>query len=231
MIRYDAQVVLVLAPHADDETLGCGGIIQKFAAAGSAVHLRIVSFFRGEDRRYDKDREAYRSVDSDERMRELRRAAEILGAASVDVFFWDDPAAPQWLHRLDGHSVGEVLPAAEACVRELRPTVILTPAPSKNQDHAFVHTLTRTLVRPYFCNASVLAYEVDGELDFRPDFFVPLSEAEVERKLAAVDAYATQRSPERHPTSARAIRARMIVRGSECFADYAEAFEVVRIVG
>ena len=34
---------LVIAPHPDDEVLGCGGTIAKCAKAGEAVHLCIVT--------------------------------------------------------------------------------------------------------------------------------------------------------------------------------------------
>ncbi|MBR0665458.1 PIG-L family deacetylase [Roseomonas hellenica] len=42
-----AAPVLVLAPHPDDETLGCGALIAACAAEGRAVHVVIVSDGRG----------------------------------------------------------------------------------------------------------------------------------------------------------------------------------------
>ena len=34
--------ILVLAPHPDDETLGCGGTAARLAAAGAMVHIVIL---------------------------------------------------------------------------------------------------------------------------------------------------------------------------------------------
>ncbi|HEU5320715.1 MAG TPA: PIG-L family deacetylase, partial [Methylomirabilota bacterium] len=35
--------VLVVAPHADDEVLGVGGTIARFAAQGDDVHVLVAS--------------------------------------------------------------------------------------------------------------------------------------------------------------------------------------------
>ena len=35
--------ILVLAPHCDDEVLGCGGVIARHASAGELVHIAIMT--------------------------------------------------------------------------------------------------------------------------------------------------------------------------------------------
>jgi LmbE family N-acetylglucosaminyl deacetylase len=35
------KTILVVAPHPDDETLGCGGVLLKHIAAGDGVHRVI----------------------------------------------------------------------------------------------------------------------------------------------------------------------------------------------
>ena len=35
--------ILVLAPHADDEVLGCGGTINKYSKSGSDVYVSILT--------------------------------------------------------------------------------------------------------------------------------------------------------------------------------------------
>ena len=35
--------ILVIAPHADDEVLGCGGTIAKHAHFGDSVHILIAT--------------------------------------------------------------------------------------------------------------------------------------------------------------------------------------------
>ena len=38
-----AKRILVVAPHPDDESLGCGGLIAKLAAAGRLFHTLFVT--------------------------------------------------------------------------------------------------------------------------------------------------------------------------------------------
>ncbi|MBI3996405.1 MAG: PIG-L family deacetylase [Candidatus Omnitrophica bacterium] len=49
IVRHDDRL-LILAPHPDDEVLGCGGIIQKAVAMG--VPLRIVFFTYGDNNQW-----------------------------------------------------------------------------------------------------------------------------------------------------------------------------------
>lgn len=42
-IAWDRHRVLVLAPHADDETFGCGGLIAKIKAEGGEVYVIVAS--------------------------------------------------------------------------------------------------------------------------------------------------------------------------------------------
>ena len=74
---------LVLAPHPDDETLGCGATIMRKLAAGTSVRVVIAT-----DGRYAYPSSKL-SVDSLVEMREeeARRACAILGLPSENVAF------------------------------------------------------------------------------------------------------------------------------------------------
>ena len=43
----DGKTCLFIAPHPDDETLGCGGTILKLKAKGASVHWLIVTTIEG----------------------------------------------------------------------------------------------------------------------------------------------------------------------------------------
>ena len=80
--------VLVLAPHPDDEVLGCGGAIARHAAAGDDVHVVVVT--RGSP-------EFCTSAMIEENRMELAAAHAILGVQSVR--FLDFPRTEAWIHR------------------------------------------------------------------------------------------------------------------------------------
>ena len=230
MITFSSHRVLVLAPHADDETFGCAGIIQKFIRAGSSVHVVVLSFVHGEHVKYDKPSESYRVYSAEERLGEFHAVMASLAVTSHEIIFHDHPGCINYHHKLDRYSISDILPAIEERVRAYQPSVVLVPAASKNQDHAFVNRLARTLARPYFCDATFLAYEVDGELSFTPTLFVPLLADELAKKIALMDCYRTQASGPSHPTAVGKQVAKMEMRGGDCYQPYAEAFEVIRII-
>src|SRR5262245_38279621 len=77
--------ILVVAPHADDETLGCGGTIARRAAEGHEVHVAVVTG-HGDEPHPLWPRTAWDQVRA-----EARRAAEILGVR--ELHFDEVPAA------------------------------------------------------------------------------------------------------------------------------------------
>src|SRR5436305_15278908 len=78
--RVAAASALVVAPHYDDEVLGCGGLVAQLAAAGAVVRVLFLSDGgggAGEGANPLPDRDAYR----ERRREESARAAEVLGVA------------------------------------------------------------------------------------------------------------------------------------------------------
>src|SRR5450432_216242 len=103
--------VLVIAPHADDEVLGCGGSIARATLAGIPVDVAVVT--TGHPLLFSKR-------ETDRIRREMVRAHEILGVRrSVRL----DLPAPK-LDTLPEHEVADRI--AEI-VRELRPATVMIP--------------------------------------------------------------------------------------------------------
>lgn len=87
--------VLVVAPHADDETLGCGGVIAAQTARGVAVHVLFVS----DSASGDWSHGAQRSERAARRRNEALAALAVLGVAADRATFLDAPDGE--LDRLD----------------------------------------------------------------------------------------------------------------------------------
>jgi len=100
MLRYDGQRVLILAPHADDEILGCGGIIQKYVVNGSAIRVIIASLMIGEFKRFRKEDNAYFTYSGQIRMREIQSALSELGSLTVYFRFTESQVISQHLYTI-----------------------------------------------------------------------------------------------------------------------------------
>ena len=108
----------------------------------------------------------------------------------------------------------------------IKPDLVLMPGSKDiHQDHL---TIYNEGLRA-FKFTSILGYElIWNNLSFSTDCFIQVTEAQLGRKIDALDAYVTQRGkPYMDPDFIRSLAR---VRGTQIGVKYAEAFEVVRII-
>ena len=144
------RLMCVLA-HPDDESLGTGGTLAKYAAEG--VETYVVTATRGERGRFGDGQERPASdVVGKVREAELRAAAQELGVREVVVLGYPDGA----LDSVDPALAQERI-AAE--MRRVRPQVVLTFGPDGaygHPDHVAISQLTSAaLVRAADANFAV----------------------------------------------------------------------------
>lgn len=165
--RVPPGPVLVVAPHPDDEILGCGGAIALHVRRGDAVHVALVT--RGEG-----------GGDPAARLRESRTAAGLLGRTEVSC-----------LEARDGAVAADAgLPQRlAALVARLRPATVYAPSPFElHPDHlATLRAVARALAGP--APPRLLLFEVNQEslASFLLDV-TPVAAA----KRAALAAFASQ---------------------------------------
>lgn len=226
------QQVLVVAAHPDDEVLGCGGLCARLAREGAAVSILIL----GQGATSRELPPAGRTMD--EAVSTLRRqgaqAAAILGARPP--FFGGFPD-----NRFDAVPLLDIIKRVEAVKAEVRPTLVLTHHPGDlNIDHVQTHRAVMTAFRPLPPAAplDVWAFEVlsstecaasPGFVPFVPSLFVGVA-GQLDAKIKAMGAYATERQPAPYPRSDEAIRALAARRGYQAGMELAEAFMVLRSV-
>jgi LmbE family N-acetylglucosaminyl deacetylase len=148
---------LVLAPHPDDESLGCGGLLAACAALGLAAQVIIVSDGSGSHRR-SRGFPAARLVAL--RQQEARAAVAALGL---------DPADSIGFLDLPDTRVPSSGPAFEAAVAGLLrlvrtpPTAVFTTWPhDPHADHAATFALACALARALPGAPRLYAYPVWG---------------------------------------------------------------------
>ena len=222
--------VLVIAPHADDETLGMGGTIARLTAEGARVTVAVLTGHGDEPH-------PLWPPETWERVRgEAKRAMEVLGVD--DLRFAELPAArvaeePPWrLNRL-----------TDELVREIEPDALYVPFPfDLHKDHRELFHSLSVAWRPSTEHGrrlrEVHCYEVVSETHwnapylepgFLPTCWVDISE-QLETKLEAAACYESQLSPEPGPRSLNAVEALARWRGSQMGLAAAEAFVTVRLL-
>jgi LmbE family N-acetylglucosaminyl deacetylase len=122
---------MVVAAHPDDETLGFGGTLARYASEGVATFL--VTATRGERGRYfghpPGSAEHPGSAElAAIRERELHAAALALGISHVDLLDYRD-------QELDQATAADAVAAIVRCIRAARPQVLLTFAPDGAYGH------------------------------------------------------------------------------------------------
>jgi LmbE family N-acetylglucosaminyl deacetylase len=138
---------LVLAPHPDDETLGCGGVIARKVAAGTPVTVVVLTDGRDCPRDPAWTDEYLVAL----RQREATEATGRLGLA---------PESLRCMGFVDGTLAGhedQLVKTIDALVAELRPDeVYVTGAWEPHPDHAALGRAARRAVR----GARLLEYPV-----------------------------------------------------------------------
>ena len=138
------RLMAVLA-HPDDESLGVGGTLAKYASEG--VEVFLVTATRGDNGRYrglrpDDPEHPGPSVLANIRETELRAAASALGLREVSLLDFRD----QRLDRADPH---EAVAAIVQHIRRVRPQVVVTFGPEGaygHPDHVAISQFTTAAI-------------------------------------------------------------------------------------
>jgi N-acetylglucosamine malate deacetylase 1 len=121
--QSSAGPVVVLAPHPDDETLGCGGVIATRAHEGRRVVVVVLTDGRALLRRFGITREPSEVEVSRMRKDETRRAVRILTDGRGEVVFLDVENEQLVAKR------EETTRALTALLKELNPAELYVPSP------------------------------------------------------------------------------------------------------
>lgn len=214
--------ILVVAPHPDDETLGCGGTLLRHGAEGDALHWVVVTSMTA----------AYSAEQRARRAAELQEVARHYGFASTAELGFTTAA-------LDAVPRGEVVERMSAAFKSARPEVVYLPHPGDvHSDHRIAFEAGAACTKWFREPAPhrVLVYETLSETDaaldataqpFRPTVFVDIT-AHLERKLQILQLYPGEIGEFPFPRSVEASRALARLRGAAAGYEAAEAFQLLR---
>lgn len=199
----DNPTILIIAPHIDDEVLGCFSFLR--------LQTRVL-YCGVEDRPY---------VSAADRIAEMQTVATELG------FTWK-----LLENEVNRYRMVDLIAPLVNHINELRPETVLIPQPSSyNQDHRAVYEAALVATRPHDENwrpRHVLVYEQPHTVlwptapAIEPTVF---REIDIDAKLAAYRGYESQVRGHRSPEVVAAL-ARL--RGAQINRPFAEGFGLKR---
>jgi len=206
-----SQNVLVLSPHPDDESFGCGGTVKLISSSGGRVDVVYMThgelgFESGTQVNY-----ALQENLSRQRTREALLACRILGVASASFLEGHDGR----LH-LQPELFREILGILER--GDYRSVFCPWPHDGHSDHHATYEMLLQAL-RYYSREIDVWLYEVWTPME--PNMVIPI-DAVIDAKMAAMEAHRSQMEAFDYRTAFRSLSQ---YRSLFCpSSHYAEAF-------
>ncbi|WP_435166650.1 PIG-L deacetylase family protein [Candidatus Pelagibacter bacterium nBUS_28] len=218
--------VLVVAAHADDEVLGCGGTIINHISKGDKVH----SIFMADgvsSRSKDLKKDLKRRKDAS------KLAQSILGISSSHYLNLPD-------NRMDSIPILNIIQKLEPIINKIKPSVVYTHhSCDLNIDHQITHAAVMTACRPTpetsvreiygFEVLSSTEWSTSRKSIFKPTFFVNIKN-QVSQKMKAIKAYDDEMRDPPHSRSIEHLEILAQHRGFSVGINMAEAFEVYRII-
>lgn len=220
--------ILILAPHPDDEILGCGGLISKEVKNNNHVYVAIMT-------NGNVGAPELFPIEGTERGREeAKKAHALLGVKKT--FFYDFPAP-----RLDSEPSYKINIEISKLLNQLDIDDLYIPHRGDiHKDHRIIYESALVAARPLHEKSvkRILSYETlsetewaapFGDVVFIPNVFVELSESDINNKVEAFKCFSEPRikyAP--HSRSSDGIKNLAKYRGSTITTYYAEAFSLVR---
>ncbi len=222
--------VLVIAAHADDEILGCGGSLIRHSDEGAEVAALFLTDGVG-------SRQSSSTQEAASRDEALSQAMKIVGVSVYERLNFPDNA-------LDSVPLLSIAQAVETfCKAWGCPEIVYIHHPGDlNIDHELAHRAAMTCFRPQPGSrgkpSTILSFEVlsstswrgsTSGTDFLPNYYTDINSS-LSRKLDALKSYQLEMRPWPHARSVEATEHLARFRGAVVGLEAAEAFCVERII-
>lgn len=226
-MKKNNRRILIIAAHPDDEVLGCGGTIAKYAKAGSKIYCLFLG--KGKSSRFEIKNNKAIKKEQKFLIKETQKAAEIIGISKI--FFADFPD-----QKYDTIPLVKIIKAIEKIKNKIKPEIIFTHHfGDLNLDHriTFKAVLDVCNLKKDETVNKIYSFEVPSStewspnLPFLPNFFVDIKET-IDNKIEALKSYRSELREYPHPRSLKSVEAIAQKRGAEINKEFAEAFELIR---
>lgn len=215
---------LVIAPHPDDETLGCGGTLLRAREEGDEIYWLIVTNIN--------QKQGFTPKRVKTRRAEIERVSDAYGfSETIQLNF---PTA-----KLDTFPIEDIVKGIGEAAARIKPTDIYLPhRRDVHSDHSVVFDAAVSISKwfRYGSVERVYVYETQSETDFdlapdspgfRPNVFVDISSS-IDRKIEIAKIFQSEFLAHPFPRSFDGIRALALLRGAASGFKSAEAFMLLR---
>jgi LmbE family N-acetylglucosaminyl deacetylase len=218
--------VLVIAPHPDDETLGCGGTLLKHKQDGDDIHWLIMT---GTDEQSGHSKEWM-----DQRSTEIEAIGNFFNFSSTHQL-------PFITATLDTVSLSDMIGEIKKVLDLVQPHIVYLPFQGDaHSDHKVTFNASASALKWFRAPSveSIRVYETPSETEvnidhensnFNPNQFIEISPF-LDQKIAALKVYESEFNEFPFPRSEHMLRSLAAFRGSSCGVDAAEAFMIMREV-
>tara|TARA_X000000950_G_C13919714_1_gene662759 strand:- start:5494 stop:6150 length:657 start_codon:yes stop_codon:yes gene_type:complete len=213
--------IFVIAPHPDDEVLGCGGTLLRLKDEGAEIHWVIVT----------KMGKEYSKAEKNIRENLIKEVSKIFNFSKVHQL-------PYLSGEISDKSMKNIIINISDLIRDFSPSIIFTPFYGDvHSDHRIIANAVISASKPFRAKSvkTLLAYEVPSETNFAfKDFFQPKIYYNIsnymDEKINILKLYKSELGQHPFPRSLEASKNLAKIRGSESDNLYAEAFHVIRMI-
>lgn len=216
--------VIVIAPHPDDETLGCGGTLLLLKNKGYSINWLIVTTLSQESG-FSKNRIESRRTE----INLVNKEYDFDGMFNLNIPTTKVDEIPQ----------GSLIQKISDVFNEVKPNIVFLPFYNDvHTDHKKIAeaaiSCTKWFRYPYI--EKVLFYETISETDFNinssvksfePNVYIDISKY-IDKKIEIMNIYKSEISAFPFPRSEKAIRSAAFLRGAQSGVEAAESFELLR---
>lgn len=223
MLESGNERILIFVPHADDEVLGCGGLIDKACRYNNAVKVVLAavgsSFFWHREL----------PVSAETRKKEFADALHYLGCTDLEIMYDDKE------NLLDTIPRKEIVTKIDKCLGEFQPTMVFIPYPSFNHDHQTLYEACTAGLRPnpnrQYKVIAMYEYPLivwqHPRLQDVGELYLDISET-IDKKVEALRIHESQLRESRHLISPESVKRWAEKRGMEVGLEYAEKYHLLR---
>lgn len=216
--------ILIIAPHADDETLGCGGTILRHKSEGETASWLLMTSMLEKD--------GFSAAEIEIREDEINHVAEAYGFdATIKLDY--SPG------KVDALPTKEIVESISRTIQEIQPKILYFPFHNDiHSDHRIISeaVLSCTKSFRYDYVKKFRAYEVLSETEFasdlysdsfNPNLWINISDF-LDEKIEIMKIYKSEIKEPPFPRSEENIRALATYRGSTVGSISAESFIQVK---